>query len=121
MATKVLFREEFRHLPGKINWFPGHMRKAMKQLEDELKKVNLFIEVRDARIPVTSQNKELLALLPAQMNRVVVYNKMDLAQQKRSVELMKEIHSDNDPRTTYLHTSTKDGSNINKLLKLLAD
>jgi len=54
MATKVLFREEFKHLPAKINWFPGHMRKAMRQLESEFKKVNLFIEVRDARIPNTS-------------------------------------------------------------------
>ena len=67
------------------------MRKAMRTLQDEFKKVNLFIEVRDARIPCTSQNHELLSLLPQQMKRIVVYNKMDLAQQKRSVELIKEL------------------------------
>jgi ribosome biogenesis GTPase A len=36
------------------------MRKAIKELEDEIQKVNMFIEVRDARIPVTSHNPELL-------------------------------------------------------------
>jgi len=56
MAAKVVFRTEFKNLPQKINWFPGHMRKAMDDMSDELKKVNLFIEVRDARIPLTSHN-----------------------------------------------------------------
>ena len=51
-------------MPRHINWFPGHMRKAMRTLEDEFKKVQMFIEVRDARIPRTSENPELLSLLP---------------------------------------------------------
>ena len=32
----------------KVNWFPGHMRKARRDIEHEIKKVDLFIEVRDA-------------------------------------------------------------------------
>ena len=52
--TKILFREEFKNVPQKVNWFPGHMRKAMRTLTNEFKKVSLFIEVRDARIPKTS-------------------------------------------------------------------
>ena len=63
MAAKVLFRQEFRDLPHKINWFPGHMRKAMDDLGDELKKANLFIEVRDSRIPVSSHNRDLVELI----------------------------------------------------------
>ena len=64
MASKILFREEFKKLPSRVNWFPGHMRKTMRVLQDELKKVNLFIEVRDARIPVTSENPQLLEIIP---------------------------------------------------------
>ena len=79
MATKFLFREAFENIPKNVNWFPGHMRKAMRLLGPELKKVNMFIEVRDARIPKTSENKELLELLPQQMKRIVVFNKIDLA------------------------------------------
>jgi ribosome biogenesis GTPase A len=51
MAAKFLFREAFENIPKNINWFPGHMRKTMRLLGPELKKVNMFIEVRDARIP----------------------------------------------------------------------
>ena len=64
MAQKIIFRENFKYLPKKVNWFPGHMRKAMRQFTDEFKKVNMFVEVRDARIPKTSYNNELIELLP---------------------------------------------------------
>ena len=60
---KAMLRQEFKDLPKKINWFPGHMRKALNEVQDELQKANLFIEVRDARIPVTSYNKELIELI----------------------------------------------------------
>jgi ribosome biogenesis GTPase A len=71
-----------------INWFPGHMRKTMRDLEGELKKVNFFIEVRDARIPKTSENHELLTLIPPTMKRIVVFNKIDLANDKKSMEII---------------------------------
>ena len=60
----VVFRSEFTSLPAKVNWFPGHMRKAMRTLDQTLKKTDIFIEVRDARVPRSSENLELLALLP---------------------------------------------------------
>jgi ribosome biogenesis GTPase A len=41
----MLLRQEFKDLPKHINWYPGHMRKAVRDLEDEFKKVNMFIEV----------------------------------------------------------------------------
>ena len=77
-------------MPNKVNWYPGHMRKAMRELGDEFKKVNLFVEVRDARIPITSTNHSLHEILPPTLKRVVVYNKMDLANQKLSIDLMKQ-------------------------------
>jgi len=40
----------------KIQWFPGHMNKARNQIRDTLPKVQLLIEVLDARIPHSSQN-----------------------------------------------------------------
>lgn len=58
--NKVAFRTEFPKLAQRVDWFPGHMRKAMRQLEDRLKKIDVFIEVRDARIPRTSINDELI-------------------------------------------------------------
>ena len=52
--NKIKFRTEFLDLPSKIDWFPGHMRKTLRELDDHLKKVDIFIEVRDARMPKTS-------------------------------------------------------------------
>jgi ribosome biogenesis GTPase A len=116
MAAK-LFRKEFQNLPKNINWYPGHMRKFMNNMSDELKKISFFIEVRDARIPKTSENSELISSLPEQMKRIVVYNKIDLANEKKSIEIIKKISGDQE----WLHTSTKDGVNINKLVKKLSD
>ena len=40
----------------KINWFPGHMRKALRHIEENCKNVDVFLEIRDARIPFSSRN-----------------------------------------------------------------
>lgn len=88
--NKVQFRTEFvKGVPKYINWFPGHMRKALRLLEDELKKVDVFVEVRDARIPKTSRNPELIAALPPKIKRLVVYNKIDLTNEKKALEMIK--------------------------------
>ena len=41
-----------------INWFPGHMKKAIEKIQQSIKLVNIIIEVRDARAPMASGNKE---------------------------------------------------------------
>ena len=43
----------------KLNWYPGHMLKAKKQLMEQLKWVDVVIEVRDARIPLLASIKIL--------------------------------------------------------------
>ena len=92
--AKMVFRTEFPKLPKNINWYPGHMRKTMRLLDNEFKKVDLFIEVRDARIPYTSHNAELIDQLPQQMKRLVVFNKIDLANEKKSMDLIKRIEKE---------------------------
>ena len=88
--NKVPLRQAFDHFPTRIDWFPGHMRKAMRLLEKHhLKKIDVFIEVRDSRIPKTSENPELLEILPENMKRLVVYNKIDLVPQRKATELIK--------------------------------
>ena len=43
-------------LGDKINWFPGHMRKALRIMSENTKNVDVFLEIRDARIPYSSKN-----------------------------------------------------------------
>ena len=61
-----------------INWYPGHMAKARRQMEEQLKLVDIIIELRDARIPAASANpilKELSRNKPV----LIILNKADLA------------------------------------------
>jgi len=70
---------------GNINWFPGHMRKALNEVSDKLKFVDIVFETVDARIPISSRNPELDSLV-AKKPRIVVLNKADLADEKITEE-----------------------------------
>lgn len=61
-----------------INWYPGHMAKARRLMEEQLKLVDIIIELRDARIPAASANpilKELSRNKPV----LIILNKADLS------------------------------------------
>ncbi|MGB1541783.1 MAG: ribosome biogenesis GTPase YlqF, partial [Cycloclasticus sp.] len=45
-----------------INWYPGHMHKAQKEIKRRLPDVDMFIEVLDARIPYSSENPMLATI-----------------------------------------------------------
>ena len=71
-----------------INWFPGHMAKARRQMEEQLKSVDIVIELRDARIPDASANP-LIGELSKNKPVLVILNKADLSDPKQN-ELWKE-------------------------------
>ncbi|CAN4118562.1 unnamed protein product [Withania somnifera] len=60
-----------------INWFPGHMAAATRAIRQRLKLSDLVIEVRDARIPLSSANEDLQPMLSGK-RRVIALNKQDL-------------------------------------------
>lgn len=64
-----------------INWFPGHMLKTQRLILENLKLVDIVIELLDARIPLASKNP-LIDKLIANKPRLVVFNKSDLADDK---------------------------------------
>ena len=61
-----------------INWFPGHMVKAKKEIKENLKLVDVIIEIVDARIPRSSRNPDFEELV-SNKPRVIGLNKFDLA------------------------------------------
>lgn len=61
-----------------IQWYPGHMTRAKRAMTEDLKKVDLVIELLDARIPRSSENPDI-AVLAAGKSRLIVLNKADLA------------------------------------------
>lgn len=61
-----------------INWYPGHMAKARREIEESIKLVDVVIEIVDARIPKSSRNPVLNEIISGKP-RVIVLNKADLA------------------------------------------
>ena len=61
-----------------IQWYPGHMTKTRRQMEQDLKLVDVLCELLDARIPISSRNPGLAALCGPKP-RLVLLNRMDMA------------------------------------------
>lgn len=64
-----------------IQWFPGHMTRAKRQIQDKLKLIDLAIELLDARVPLSSRNPMIDEILNGKP-RLIVMNKSDLADPK---------------------------------------
>lgn len=64
-----------------INWFPGHMKKTEGLIKDNLKLVDIVIELVDARIPLASKNP-LIDEIVKNKPRLIVFNKSDMADDK---------------------------------------
>lgn len=60
-----------------IQWYPGHIAKAERQLQDQLKRVDVVLEVRDARIPLATFHPNVPQWI-GEKNRVLVLNRMDM-------------------------------------------
>jgi len=68
-----------------IQWFPGHMAKTRRLLNENLKLIDVVIELLDARIPKSSKNPEIESIINKKP-RVTVLNKADMADEKISLE-----------------------------------
>ena len=92
-----------------IQWYPGHMAKAKRILKDDLKLVDLVIEVVDARVPFSSRNPDLKDLLEKKnQERISVLNKKDLADQEMSQKWV-EFFDEQDEAAVLLNSITGEG------------
>lgn len=64
-----------------INWYPGHMTKAVRQMKEDIKLIDLVIEILDARIPMSSRNPDIDEL-GKNKSRLILLNKSDLADER---------------------------------------
>ena len=76
----------------RIQWYPGHMLKTKKQIIEDLKLIDVVIEILDARIPKSSQNPDIQKIINNK-KRIVLLNKSDLANDvytKKWIEYFKQ-------------------------------
>ena len=67
----------------KINWYPGHMAKIKRLMQEDIRQIDLVCELLDARIPWASRNPDLSALA-GQKKRIIVLNRADQADPQRT-------------------------------------
>lgn len=103
-----------------LSWFPGHMHKTMKQIEEDLKLVDIVIEILDARIPVSSRNPQVQKLIKNK-KKIIVLNKEDLADKNESIKWANYFIKQGDS-AIICNANTGEGSKkikdeINKVMK----
>lgn len=104
-----------------INWFPGHMVKTKREIQNNLKLVDAVVEIRDARIPKSSKNPDIDELC-AGKPRVILLNKSDLTDPKVTKAWKESLTND---ETIVLEVNALKGEGLNAikpaLLKLLKE
>ena len=98
-----------------INWYPGHMKKTRELIQENLKIVDLVIEVIDARIPVSSRNPIIDDLVKSKQ-RIVVLNKSDLSDDTANAQWADEFRKDG---SIVLQMNCMSGQGVNQLFKTL--
>ena len=98
-----------------INWFPGHMAKTRKQIAEDLKLVDIVVEILDARIPISSQNPDIKQITQNK-KKVIVLNKYDLADEKENQKWL-EYFNKKDQKAILVDALT--GKGINETIRLI--
>ena len=100
-----------------INWYPGHMAKTMRQIEDDIKLVDIVIELLDARIPISSQNPEIAGRIKNK-KKIIILNKADLADEKINQKWVLYFEKQNIPAVLI---DSNSGKGIEKFIKKIEE
>ncbi len=94
-----------------IQWFPGHMAKTRRMISENLKNVDIVIEILDARIPYSSRNPEIKRLV-GDKPTVLLLNKASLADPNQNALWVKQYTNEN---TVCILTDCVTGEGLNKI------
>ena len=100
-----------------INWFPGHMAKAISEIKNDLKLIDIVLVILDARVPYVSLNKEIYELVKSK-TVIMALNKKDLAS---SVSLKKACKKYNMQGVYTVCTNSITGEGIDELLNVICN
>lgn len=98
-----------------INWYPGHMKKTRELIAENLKMVDIVIEVIDARIPISSRNPIIDELVKTK-KRIIILNKSDLSDGKANAQWSDYFKKQG---SMVLAMNCMSGGGVNQLYKIL--
>lgn len=96
-----------------INWYPGHMAKTKKQIIEDLKLIDVVVEILDARIPSSSSNPDIQEYIKDK-KKVIALNKDDLADEKENKKWISYFKSKGIPAVL---TNSNSGNGINEIIR----
>ena len=97
-----------------INWYPGHMKKTKEEIANNLKLVDIVLEIIDARIPESSRNPMLDGII-GNKPRIIIMNKSDLADKDINKKWIEKFKEDGIPATTM---NSKEKINVSRIYDL---
>ena len=100
-----------------LNWYPGHMAKTKKQLIEDLKLIDIVVEVVDARIPLASINPDIQEYIKDK-TKIVVLNKADLADENETKNWVKKYNSQG---ITAVEVEASNGKNIQAVINKIKE
>lgn len=95
-----------------INWYPGHMAKTRRQIENDLKLIDVVIELIDSRIPISSRNPDIKKLINNK-KRIIVLNKSDMADDVQNKKWAEKLSNE----APTIITDCNSGKGIDKISK----
>jgi ribosome biogenesis GTPase A len=103
-----------------INWFPGHMHKAQKEIKEILPQIDVVIEVCDARLPFSSENP-MITEIRGDKPLIKILNKSDLADPEKTNEWLNYLEAQQNVKAIALTTENSSvAKTIPSLIKKLA-
>ena len=100
-----------------INWYPGHMAKTKKQIIEDLKLIDIVVEIIDARIPISSRNPDIEELIKNK-KRLIILNKFDLADDLENKKWVKYFEKNDEPAVL---VNSNTGEGINQTIKKIEE
>ena len=98
-----------------INWYPGHMAKTKREIAEDLKLIDVVVELLDSRIPLSSHNPDI-AELTKDKKKIIVLNKTDLADNMQNKAWKKYFNSNGQ---VCILTDSNLGKGINEVIKAI--
>lgn len=95
-----------------IQWYPGHMTKAKRMMQENIKLVDVIIELIDARVPISSRNPDM-DNITRNKPRIIVLNKIDLADRNKTEEFIKWYENQG---ASVVLVNSKNGKGINQVI-----
>ena len=101
----------------RINWYPGHMAKTKREIAEDLKLIDVVVELLDSRIPLSSQNPDIAELTKGK-KKIIVLNKTDLADNMQNEAWKKHFNSKGQ---VCILTDSNLGKGINEVTKAIEE